>query len=209
MTVLSTQTLRRRIYGLDGTTGDIFVSPLVEPHQVSNSAVDIRLGRHFIVGRPTRLDSMDILDSDIERDIARYQTHVFVHFGDSLVLHPGSSALGTVFEYVSLPSNVQGRVETRSSWGRLDITIATAVVVHPGYAGCLTLELENSGRVPVHLYPGARLGQLILHSTDEEDDDPAGRKYIIPTRPEFTRAERERGEVERFRELGSRMRGES
>ena len=33
----------------------------------------------------------------------------------------------------------------RSSWGRVGLIVATAVMVQPGYTGTLTLELVNEG----------------------------------------------------------------
>lgn len=211
MTVLSTQTLRERIYGLQGGKGDIHVTPILDPaRQVANSAVDIRLGRHFIVARPTMVDSFDILQDKAQEDIDRFQEHLFIDFGRSLVLQAGSCALGSVLEYISLPRNVYAEVVTRSSWGRLDLTIATAVGVHPGYSGCLTLELENMGAAPIRLYPGARVGQLVFHQVDEEDvDSYRGRKYPAPTRPQYTRVHSERDEVLRFSELARVIRGEA
>ena len=38
-----------------------------------------------------------------------------------------------------------------------------ATIVHPDYTGVLTLELENLGEVPITLYSGARIYQLIFH----------------------------------------------
>ena len=37
----------------------------------------------------------------------------------------------------------RGYVIGRSSWGRRGLVIATAVEVHPGFVGCLTLEITG------------------------------------------------------------------
>jgi hypothetical protein len=34
--------------------------------------------------------------------------------------------------------------------------------VHPGWRGCLTLELENLGEIPIMLQPLSAVGQLVL-----------------------------------------------
>lgn len=47
--------------------------------------------------------------------------------------------------------------------GRLGFIVAMVTVVRPGYTGVLTLELENLGEVPITLYSGARICQLIFH----------------------------------------------
>jgi deoxycytidine triphosphate deaminase len=208
MTVLSTTTLRERIYGVDGGSGDIFVTPILEASQVAHSAVDIRLGRHFIVTRSNRLPAFDVKQMTAEDDVARYQEKMFRDFGDSLALQPGTCVLGSVLEYISLPDDVYVEVLTRSSWGRLAITIATAICVHPGYSGCLTLELVNMGESAVLLYPGTKIGQLVFYQLDQADKDArATGKYAAPTVPQFPKIHRESAELERLGVLGRQMRG--
>lgn len=41
--------------------------------------------------------------------------------------------------------------------------IATATGVHPGFTGCLTLEITNVGEMPIELMPGLEICQLFLH----------------------------------------------
>jgi dCTP deaminase len=58
---------------------------------------------------------------------------------------------------------VAGYVVGKSSLGRRGLIIATATGVHPGFTGCLTLELTNVGEIPVAIQPGMRICQLFLH----------------------------------------------
>ena len=77
------------------------------------------------------------------------------------MLHPGEFALASTLEYISLPLDIAGRLEGRSSIGRLGLQVhATAGFVDPGFYGTLTFELINSGRIPLTLSPGERLGQI-------------------------------------------------
>ncbi len=209
MSILSTQSLLKRIYGADGTPGDIYVTPILDRSQISNSAVDIRLGRHFVTAKPTRICAIDVKAEEEANRIDAGHEVVFVDFGDPLVLQPGGCALGSALEFISLPRDVYAEVVTRSSWGRLDLTIATAVGVHAGFSGCLTLELENNGAVPIKLYPGARIGQLVFSTLDHADDSAYRGKYVAPTRPEYSRIHREGEEVRRFAKVGHRLRGEA
>jgi dCTP deaminase len=87
----------------------------------------------------------------------------YVTLGDSIVLHPHNLVLGETLEFVRLPSNVVGYVVGRSSWGREGLVVATAIGIHPGFAGPITLELRNLGEVPIRLYPGDLICQLFLH----------------------------------------------
>jgi len=50
------------------------------------------------------------------------------------------------------------------------LVIATATAVHPGFCGTITLELVNVGEVPLVLYPGLCVAQMVLFEAKEATD---------------------------------------
>ena len=93
---------------------------------------------------------------------------------DPLVLEPGEFVLTQTLERVCLPDDLVARVEGRSSIGRLGVVVhVTAGFVDPGFCGRITLEMVNLGGVPVVLYPGMRVCQLVF----EELNAPAVEPY--------------------------------
>jgi dCTP deaminase len=76
-------------------------------------------------------------------------------------------------EWMRIPSDLAGYVVGKSSWGRRGLVIATAVGIHPGFSGCLTLEITNLGEMPIKIMPGMQICQLFLHdvSTDSQNKD--------------------------------------
>ena len=142
----------------------IFVSPLINPSvQVGPSSLDLRLGSKLEV--PITINSTHI-DLTLSKEEIRHQIdHYFVtqRVGSdgSFVLHPGEFALASTLEVIRLPRDIAGRLEGRSSMGRLGLKIhATAGFVDPGFEGTLTFELTNAGKLPIKLFPGLRVGQL-------------------------------------------------
>lgn len=93
--------------------------------------------------------------------------------------------MGSTLEYISLPTKLSAYVLGRSSWGRLGLIIATATTVSPDFKGCITLELINLGEVPILLYPGVRIAQLVIHTVEGEGKYKG--RYSCPTGPEFSR----------------------
>ena len=79
------------------------------------------------------------------------------------MLHPGRFVLGVTLEWLRLPSTMSGYVTGKSSLGRHGLIIETAAGIHPGFSGCLTLELANIGEVPLEIYPGMAICQIFLH----------------------------------------------
>ena len=132
----------------------------------NSSSVDLRLGTRFLSTKHSR---STILDVDKERDInmqKRLMESHYVPFGRKFILHPRDFVLGVTMEWIKLPYDLSGYVQGRSSWGRRGLVIATAVGVHTGFSGCLTLELTNLGEVPIAIYPGMTICQLFLHDVN-------------------------------------------
>jgi dCTP deaminase len=144
----------------------LVVSPLLDRRsQLGQTGIDLRLAGEFIVIKRPVLTAVDPADARLSGEILRYQTKVYIPFGRPYVLHPQQMVLGGTLEYIAMPADLLGLVVGRSSLGRLGLFIVTAPKVDPLYCGCLTLELINMGSVPIHLYPGTRIGQLILYPT--------------------------------------------
>jgi dCTP deaminase len=96
--------------------------------------------------------------------------------------------LGATLEYISLPEDLGASVEGRSSWGRVGLIIATACSIAPGFKGCITLELVNNGDVPLVVYPGLKIAQLVLYRAENAGKYLSpGAKYDCPTGPQFSR----------------------
>jgi dCTP deaminase len=102
---------------------------------------------------------------------------VTVREGEGFTLHPGDFALGSTVETVSIPNDLVAQVDGRSSVGRLAIVVhATAGLIDPGFQGQITLELSNIGRIPVRLYPGVRIAQIVLHQLTSPAERPYGQE---------------------------------
>lgn len=149
-------------------------SPDLDELRTSGSAsIDLRLGCWFAALRQARSSILDLGDPQHGRisEHTLTKSH-YVCFGDTFILHPRSFVLGVTMEWLRLPGHLGGYVTSRSSWGRRGLVIATATGVHPGFIGCLTLELANVGEIPIALYPGMAICQLFLHRVE-------GRAHVV------------------------------
>jgi dCTP deaminase len=177
--VLTTEALKHRLF----TKRDLIVAPILESSQIGEGSVDISLGPRFIISQRPQLNEIDPKELT-EKQIRRFQRAIVVPFGEKFTLHPQSFILGCTFEFIALPRDICGFVLSRSSYGRAGLLVATATFVHPGWQGCLTLELENLGDVPISLRPGATVGQLVLMTASRLDKIPPFK--TIPAGPTFT-----------------------
>jgi deoxycytidine triphosphate deaminase len=161
----------------------IVVTPLL-PDCVRGVGLDVHLGARFIVFQRTLTASFDPLE--VAFDPRSMQEEVERAWGERFVLHPNELVLAATLEYLALPGDLSAHVVTRSSYGRLGLITATAVLVHPHFRGCLTLELLNMGEVPLELTPGQRIAQLTFLRVSPPAPEPE-EKYYCPVGPEFSR----------------------
>ena len=82
-----------------------------------------------------------------------------------------------------MPKNLGGYVTSKSSWGRRGLIIATATGVHPGFKGCLTLELRNVGEIPIALYPGMPVCQFFVHDVATESESIDSSSFVGRRQP--------------------------
>jgi dCTP deaminase len=127
------------------------------------SAIDLRLGRWFVALRQARIGQIRIMEAaDSTEQVAKTY---FRPFGEDFVVHPGRFVLGITLEWISLPPDIGAYVTGKSSLGRRGLVIETAAGIHPGFSGCLALELANVGEVPLVINPGMRVAQMFPHAT--------------------------------------------
>ena len=148
--ILSDRTIREEI-----ASGRIGIEPLGEGC-IQPSSVDLHVDRYFRVFRNHSQRVIDVKENQEEL------TELVEAIGDEpLILHPGEFVLGSTVERVRLPDDLVGRLEGKSSLGRLGLLIhSTAGFVDAGWDGFLTLELSNVANLPITVYPGMKIGQI-------------------------------------------------
>ena len=78
-----------------------------------------------------------------------------------------------------MPDDLVGRIEGKSSLGRLGLLIhATAGYVDPGFIGQLTLEIANGSGNPILLRPEMSIAQLALIQATSPAKRPYGSKQL-------------------------------
>jgi dCTP deaminase len=148
--------------------GSLVIDPF-EPDSVQPSSIDLRVGNQFRVFANSRYPYIDV-----RHPMEGLTEVVEASEGEPFILHPGEFVLGSTLERVALPDDKVGRLEGKSSLGRLGLLIhSTAGFVDAGFDGYLTLELSNVANLPITLYPGMKIGQLCLF----EMTSPAERPY--------------------------------
>lgn len=184
----------------------LVVMPLLDKSQVGPASIDVRLGTQFQFFERMGVAGLDA-GADFEQDVERSQRTVAIEFGEPLWLHPGQFALGSTLEFLRLPPTLGAYVVGRSSWGRIGLLVATAIMLQPGWGGNLTLELTNQGESPIALYAGASIAQIAIHTLTDKTEKPYRGKYMAPTGPWASQLGKERERIEALRDVAGRLGG--
>jgi len=159
--------------------GELSIDPLEET-LIQCSSVDLRLGDEFAYyGDGCVIDVKQGTKEVIYRRVK-----------DVVEIKPKEFLLATTVEYIKLPPHVTAFVEGRSSLGRLGLFIENAGWVDAGFEGQITLELYNANSVPIRLYVGMRICQLVFARLDGVPERVYRGKYrgqrgVTPSRIEM------------------------
>ena len=171
--ILSDRTLREQL-----DAGRIVVEPLDES-LIQPSSIDVRISNLFRVFRNHTAAVIDV-----KQDLTGLTELVEIDDpNQAFMLHPGEFVLGSTLERIGVPDDLVGRVEGKSSLGRLGLMIhSTAGFIDAGFDGHITLELANVASLPITLYPGMKIGQISFMEMTTPADRPygqgaAGSKY--------------------------------
>ncbi len=139
--------------------GLIEFDPPIETSQIGQASIDLRLGNQFTrwkTGKTgVRLSVADGFSSIPEM----WDTLVVAEKNElgqpcSFTLEPGGFVLAMTHESVSIPNNLIGHVEGRSTYARVGLSMhQTAPWIQPGWRGPIALEIRNSGTFSIDLTP--------------------------------------------------------
>jgi dCTP deaminase len=176
------------------SSGQIKIKPSLNlSQQLGSCSIDLRLGNVFRVFEHAKSPFIDSLAKDYTNVITR---KVKVKDNEPFIMQPGDFVLAVTLEKITLGDDLLGRLEGRSSLGRLGIVVhSTASVFDPGWDGQAVLELGNLGRIAVALHPGMRICAMTFEQLSSKADTPYSKKkdakYIFQKGPTMSRVDSE------------------
>lgn len=106
--------------------------------------IDLHLGKIAKTHSVLRVSHIDFNKEKIKNE----DTIVFdIAEERRIVIAPGEVIVVDTLEWITLPDDIAGRIEGKSSLARRGIAVQLAPVFDPGWNGVAALELHNIGRV--------------------------------------------------------------
>lgn len=149
--VLSDRTIREEI-----DRGRIVIEPLISDC-IQPASVDLHLDKKLLTFKSQRYPSY----IDVRRNLDHLNEVVELEEDNAFFLNPGELVLVSTLESITLPDDIVGRLEGKSSLSRIGLVIhSTAGYVDPGWQGHLTIQLSNIAKLPITLYYKMKIGQI-------------------------------------------------
>lgn len=175
--ILSDQDIRRAL-----NAGEITVDPLIMEN-IQPASIDLHLDKHFLVFDATRHHVIDP-----KKPVDNLMREIMIDDEAPFVLHPGEFALGMIYETTGVGNSIVGRLEGKSSVGRLGLLIhITAGFLDPGNCLKMTLELHNTANMPILIYYKMPIAQMAFERLSSPCEKPyskqIGSKYVGDLKP--------------------------
>jgi dCTP deaminase len=157
ITILSKDEILKNI-----ENGKIEITPF-KKDQVGPTSIDLTLGSKFRVFKKVR----KIFHINEELDFQEVTKIVSIKEGDYLLLMPGELVHGITVERIRLSEDLAGWIEGRSRFARIGLMVhVTAGLVQPSCDNKQVLEISNMSPMPIALYPGTRICQIIFEKLE-------------------------------------------
>jgi dCTP deaminase len=155
MTVLTKTAILREM-----DKGNIKIRPF-RKDQVGPGSVDLHLDNEFRIFKKVH-KIVHITDKTDPREFTE-----IISVKDYLLLMPGESVMGITKEKITLAPNICGWFEGRSRFARMGLLVhISASFIQPGISNKQVLEMSNMSHMPLAIYPGTRICQMVFERAE-------------------------------------------
>lgn len=175
--------------------GKIAIEPKPGNDKIKGISVDLRLDNRFRVFNDHTAPYIDL--SGPKDEVQKIMDtvmgeEILIENDKAFFLHPGELALAATLESVTIPDDLVGWLDGRSSLARLGLMVhVTAHRIDPGWHGQIVLEIFNSGKLPLALRPGMDICAINFETLSSAAEKPYNKrtdaKYQNQTGPTSSR----------------------
>lgn len=158
MTVLSKRSIKEYI-----KKKKIKFVPNIKDSQIDKSSVDLTLDNTFWILK----DRYKKSKNPISLDKVSYKTAFKKIKQNYIILNSQEMCLGITKEKIIIDKDIAGRLEGRSRYARMGLTVhITSSVHHPNSKNAIVLEIVNVAPFPIKLNAGMKISQIVFHKVE-------------------------------------------
>lgn len=147
-------------------SGKIKIKPL-KKQQIGPASIDLTLSDEWYFFKDKYIGKLvDLKKVDFKKAHTKVKAK-------TVILLPGEMCLGKTVEKITLAPDVMGRLEGRSRYARMGLSIhITSSVVQPGSNNRQVLEIVNLAPFAIVLHTGMRVSQVVFYDLETPSSKP-------------------------------------
>lgn len=177
MGVLVDWQIRERVRGLGPAHQRLVIRPFsdygecppdVISYGLSSAGYDLRVGTKFLIfsyGYMTG-DNYVVDPKNFNKELF-LEKNVQEH--ETIIIPPNCFALADTLEYIEMPRDLLAEVRGKSRLARTGYVMASTPI-EPSWRGYITLEIGNLSSLPMKVYAGEGIGQLVFSTLDAKPE---------------------------------------
>ncbi|BAC24683.1 dcd [Wigglesworthia glossinidia endosymbiont of Glossina brevipalpis] len=167
----------------------LIITPRPSKDRINGATVDLKLWNKFRIFESYNAAYIDFdLISSLKNNNSNSWNYnmtneIKISEKEKFFLHPGELVLALTLESITIPDNLIGWLDGRSSLARFGLMVhATSHRIDPGWSGNIVLEFYNSGKLPILLRPNMIIGsisfELLTNSAIRPYNKKKNAKYL-------------------------------
>lgn len=128
-------------------------------------SIDLKIASSgFLVTKRKLVDPQSVehisSESDLWKPVKKYTSK---NLGpDYIKIRPGATILTHTKDCIKIPDDCAGKIEIKSTFARLSLSVTFGDFCNPGYKGYFPLEIKNNGKHTIIIHENETMAQLIL-----------------------------------------------
>ena len=131
--------------------------------QLNPCSIDLHISDVFFC--KTKRGKIDLMAIDSRQCYDNLWQKVKLKRGNDIkyvLLKPNESLITKTLEKISIPEDCAGKIEIKSTYGRLSLSITSSDFCNPGWSGFFPLQIKNESNHIIKIYPSETMIQLML-----------------------------------------------
>lgn len=155
------------VYAQDNEHNNKQDSKEIIKNQFNPCSIDLHISDEFFVPKFGVIDMANSMLYSIEAKKFWKKLNLRKINGEKgIALWPNQTVLTYTDEYISLPSDCAGKIEIKSTYARLSLSITASDFCNPGWVGHFPLTIKNNGKHIIILHEKEKMAQLLLVPTN-------------------------------------------
>lgn len=130
--------------------------------RINPCSIDLPIDSDFLIAKRGVVDPFSIVAitsaTEMWKEAKMRQSGKETYF----VLKPGKTVLTHTKNRIKLPEDCAAKIEIKSTFARLSLSVTTGDFCNPGWDGYYPLQITNNGRNSIVIHPGDIMAQMML-----------------------------------------------